>query len=40
MRFFFSAGLLFVLLATGFVMTIGRMLAALFLPQSGKPFRA
>lgn len=37
MRFFFSAGLLFVLLVTGFVLTFGRMLAVLFLPQLPRP---
>lgn len=42
MRFLFSACLLLVLLAAGFVLAIGRMLAAVFvpLPESGKPLRA
>lgn len=40
MRFLFSACLLVVLLATGFVLTLGRMLSALFNAQPEKPLRA
>lgn len=40
MRFIFSACLLAVLLAGGFVLTLGRMLSALVLPAPEKALRA
>lgn len=39
MRFLFATCLLVVLLTTGVVLTFGRMLSALLLPQSEKPLQ-
>lgn len=40
MRFLFASCLLVYLLTAGLILTLGRMLAALFLPQAVKPLRA
>ena len=40
MRLLFASSLLVVLLVTGFILTLGRMLSALFIPGQIKPLRA